>query len=156
MFYILENYSMTTINSVDNDGVANPIFLSDSHKETSTIPCSPGLESDKAKVNLEEPKKKEDNVWTNALRGKWVTLQKTNIMPLIVSICIMAVIFQIPLILYCTDPPSTDVTSLLDSVDLETCSVSSMKLKIHNYCDTMYLFVIIIPLHCPTMDLQGG
>ena len=132
---------MTTTNSVDNDGVANPIFLSDSHKETSTIPCSPGLESDKAKVNLEQPK----NVWTNTLRGKWVTLQKTNKMPLLVSICIMVVIFQIPLILYCTDPPSTDVTSLLESIDFETCSVSDMKLKIHNYCDSLYLFVIIIP-----------
>ena len=128
---------MTTTSNDDNDGVANPIFLSNSHKETSTIPCSSGLESDKAKINLEEPKKKEDNVWTNTLRGKWVTLQKTNKAPLLVSICILAVIFQIPLILYCIDPPSTDITSLLESIDFETCSVSDMKLKIHNYCDTM-------------------
>ena len=127
MHYTVEIYSMTTTNSDDNDGVANPIYLSDSHKEALTIPRSPGLEPDKAKLNLEEPKKKEDNVWTNTLRGKWVTLQKTNKMPLLVSICILAVIFQIPLILYCTDPPSTDVTSLLDSVDLETCSVSVKK-----------------------------
>ena len=122
---------MTTTSNEDNDGVANPIFISDSHKE-STIPRGPGLEYDEAKVNIEDPKKKEESIWTSTLKsinqslksGKWVTLQKGHILPLLISIGIVAVIFQIPLILYCTDPPSTEVTSLLDSVDLETCSVS--------------------------------
>ena len=123
---------MTTTGSEDNDGVTNSIFISDNHKEASVIPHSPALEYDEAKVNIEDPKKKEECIWTNTLKsinqslksGKWVTLQKAHILPLILSIGIVAVIFQIPLILYCTDPPSTEVTSLLDSVDLETCSVS--------------------------------
>ena len=123
---------MTTTTSDDCGGVANPIFQSDSHKEA-TIPRSPGLEYDEDKVNIDEPKRKETNTWTNTLKsinqtlkrsGKWVTLQKAHILPLLVSITIVAVIFQIPLIIYCSDPPSTDVTSLLDNVDLETCSVS--------------------------------
>ena len=124
---------MTTPSSDECDGVANPIFASASHKETSTISRSVEFEHDESKVNINGPKAKEGSIWTNTLKsinqslkrsGKWVTLQKTHILPLLVSIGIVAVIFQIPLILYCSDPPSTDVASLLDNVDLETCSVS--------------------------------
>ena len=112
---------MTTPSSNECDGVANPIFVSDSDKETtSTITRSAILENDDGKVNINGPKEEEGSIWTNTLKsinqslkrsGKWVTLQKSHIMPLLISIGIVAVIFQFPLILYCSDPPSTEVAS---------------------------------------------
>ena len=42
---------------------------------------------------------------------------------LIISMCIIVAILQIPTILYYTDPPSADV-ALFDNINLESCTVS--------------------------------
>ena len=49
------------------------------------------------------------------------TIQKPIL--LVFLMCMIGAVLQIPTILYYTETPSTEV-SLLDSVDLESCSVS--------------------------------
>ena len=57
--------------------------------------------------------------------NKYTILEKTY-MPaiLIILMCIVVVTLQIPTMLYYTKPPSADITSLFDNVDLESCTVS--------------------------------
>lgn len=105
---------------IDDSEITNSIFISEDHKESSTIPHSPVLESEAAKEGNNSATKKEES---NAVKGKRMILQNTHLVPLIISMGVVAVILQIPLVLYYTDPPSTEVT-LLENVDLETCSVS--------------------------------
>ena len=112
---------MVSVNSGNDPGILNPIFESEDDKKSPTVPNIPAVLE--FKVADENPTKKEENKFYNALRGKWITMQQSHLVPLIISMVIVVAILQIPAILYYTDPPSAEFT-LLDNVDLESCSVS--------------------------------
>ena len=116
--------NMVSVNSENDPGILNPIFESEDDKKSPTVPNIPAVAILEFKIADENPTKKEENKFYNALRGKWITMQQyTHLVPLIISMVIVVAILQIPTILYYTDPPSAEFT-LLDNVDLESCSVS--------------------------------
>ena len=97
----------------DHDGVIiNPMFMSKDHEGLPTVPHSPVLDNETTKDSTT----KEFN---DASKGKQIILY----LPLIIAIGMVAIVLQIPSVLYLTDPPSIPIT-LLDNVDLESCSVS--------------------------------
>lgn len=66
---------------------------------------------------------KKEDVDTKQIK-KCITLQNTYLPAiLIILMCIVVAILQIPTILYYIDPPSADAT-LFDNINLESCSVS--------------------------------
>ena len=113
---------MVSVNHDDNSTNPNPTFESQNDEETHTVPhsCSPVLQSKVIEESINSPVKKEKSKF----RERWYMMQQyTHLVPLIVSMIIVIAILQIPTILYYTDPPSAEV-ALLDSIDLESCSVS--------------------------------
>ena len=60
----------------------------------------------------------------NHPRNLYTTLQKCCLpVILLISVCIIVIILQIPTVLYYTDPPSAE-SMLYENIHLETCSVS--------------------------------
>ena len=60
----------------------------------------------------------------NNSRDLYTTLQKCYLpVTLIISMCIIVMILQIPTVLYYTDPPSAR-SMLYENINVETCSVS--------------------------------
>ena len=124
VIHILAYTNMVSVNSENDPAIVNPVFESENDKNSPTVLHSPVLESKVADEGINNPTKKEENKSNNALREKWITMQQyTHLVPLIISMAIVVALLQIPTILYYTDPPSAEIT-LLDSVDLESCSVS--------------------------------
>ena len=100
----------------DNYAVTNPTFLSGNDKESTTLPHSPALHSEVAKVIACGSTK------STASRGRKMCL---DLLPLIIAMGMVVVLMQIPSMLYYTDTPSGEA-NLLENIDLETCSVSLM------------------------------
>ena len=105
----------------NNDEITNPTFVSENDKESSTLPHFPALDSEVANVIVSDSTSKEESKFSDTSRG-WKILILHRF-PLITAMVVVAVILQIPSVLYYTDPPSAEA-NLLDQVDLETCSVS--------------------------------
>ena len=102
----------------DNYTITNSTFLRGNDKESSsTLPHSPALHSEAAKVITRGSMKCEVN---DSSKGRRIFL---DLLPLIIAMGVVVVLMQIPSILYYTDPPSGEA-NLLEDVDLETCSVS--------------------------------
>ena len=112
------------ISAKDNNGeITNPTFVSGTDKETtSTLPHSPALDSEVANVIVNGTiTNKEESKFSDDSRGwKMIVLHR---LPLIIAMVTVAVLMQIPSILYYTDPPSGKA-NVLEDIDLETCSVS--------------------------------
>ena len=79
-------------------------------KSIRAINSSSGLVEDSSK------KKTKVSSWSSSQ-----TIQKPIL--LVLLMCLIVAVLQIPSVLYYTEPPSAEV-SLLDSVDLESCTVS--------------------------------
>ena len=57
--------------------------------------------------------------------NKNTTLENSQLnIALIMLMCIIAMILQIPTVLYYTDPPSAESNMILDNINVESCSVS--------------------------------
>ena len=111
---------MTSVKD-NNDEITNSTFISENDKESSTLPHCPALDSEVANVIINNSTSKEESKYSDTSRGwKMLILHR---FPLVTTMVIVAVILQIPSVLYYTDPPSAEA-NLLDQVDLETCSVS--------------------------------
>ena len=111
------------ISAKDNNGeITNPTFVSGTDKGTSsTLPHSPARDSEVANVIVNGTIKKEGSKFSDDSRGwKMIVLHR---LPLIIAMVTVAVLMQIPSILYYTDPPSGEA-NVLEDIDLETCSVS--------------------------------
>ena len=67
---------------------------------------------------------KKENVNQQRQFNTYTTLEKSYLpVVLIILMCIIVMILQIPTVLYYTDPPSAE-PALLENINLETCSVS--------------------------------
>ena len=54
-----------------------------------------------------------------------------SVVSIIGIICFVILLFQIPIVLYYTDPSTVDVLTMLSGVDIKTCSVSYVRFIIH-------------------------
>ena len=75
-----------------------------------------------AKKTLSTSKKKTVN---SKQANKWNNLESSYLpVALIILMFLIVVVLQIPTILYYTEPPSADIASLFDDINLESCTVS--------------------------------
>jgi len=81
--------------------------------------------------NNTTPKKKQTAVLLKSL-SKDIPIASYAL--LIVLMIVVIILLQTPTILYFTAPPSTADSPLLGSINFETCTVSSMKMKIISAC----------------------
>ena len=115
-------FNMTSLNSGNGTTVHNTtnITLNDvKHEESNTSPQSPASDPEirTTEENITSPRMEKES-------GSWCILTKNaKILPLVITMVVVVVSLQIPTILYYTDPPLVD-DGLLDSIDLEGCTVS--------------------------------
>ena len=125
---------MTEVHTDENCININNMMPSTSPSENQTVSNGPHKsatfshdtvsisESVIAKTNLHTVKKEKVN--TNQPRNMFTILEKSYLpVVLIILMCFIVMILQIPTVLYYTDPPSAEPV-LLESINLETCSVS--------------------------------
>jgi len=118
-----ENYTHHTDNVTNFNGLSEDEGMSNDH-ESHKMPKSISFGNEAISISslvIVQVKKEKVNVEPTK---KSIILQNTYLPAiLIISMCIIVAILQIPTILYYTDPPSADV-ALFDNINLESCTVS--------------------------------
>jgi len=94
---------------------------SSNHNEKCEDDCKSGKVNSSSGL-VEKSSKEKTNISTCTRWGSLQRIRKTILLAFLM--CMVVVVLQIPTILYFTEPSSVEV-SLLDTVDLESCSVSS-------------------------------
>jgi len=111
-----DNVLMSSI-PLKNDALSNGTYKSNTFSRKISI-----SESVIANTNNNFHSMKAEKVETN----DYTTFEKIYLpATLIIIMCMIVFILQIPTVLYYTDPPSAE-SMLLDNINLETCSVSCL------------------------------
>ena len=110
---------MTSNSPSENEAMSNG-----SHDKTATFSHDTISISESviARNNIHTVKKEKVN--TIQPRNMHTILEKSYLpVTLIILMCIIVMVLQIPTVLYYTDPPSAE-SMLLENINVETCSVS--------------------------------
>ena len=130
MFNMTEVHAGESCISIDSITISNTPSQDEVINGSHTIPKSITFgqntvsisESVIAKKNLHTAMK--EKVYSKQVK-KWSNLESSYLpVALIILMFLIAAVLQIPTVLYYTDPPSADTTSLFDDISLESCTVS--------------------------------
>lgn len=114
------NLDSTTMSNVPSE---NEVMSNGSHRAPkSTTFRDQDTFSISESVIVQNNQNKKDN---SKQAHKNTTLENFHLhIALIMIMCIIAMILQIPTVLYYTDPPSAEGSMILDNINVESCSVS--------------------------------
>ena len=121
-FYTDENCINTTNNVMSNTPSGNELLSNGTHKSVTISHDTISISDSVIAQNTVHSVKKE-RVNSNQTNS-YTTLEKIYLpATLIILMCMIVIMLQIPTVLYYTDPPSAE-SMLFDYINLETCSVS--------------------------------
>lgn len=125
----IDNITTSSIPSEDsatsNIPTQNEMISNGPHRTPKSTTFSQDAISISESVIEQKPVKKEKANSKQANKHITLSLEKSYLPAILLTLmCVVAVILQIPTIVFYTDPPSAEASLLFEKINLETCSVS--------------------------------